>query len=191
MKVMHPSQVPPAQRLSSNPPSDFAGIFRAEFSYVWNTLTRLGIRQGDLEDVTHDVFCGVHRHLSEYDPSRPLRPWLFSFAFRAASDYRRLARHRAEVVGLHIERPDPGPSADDLVISAEERALIEAALQEVSLERRAILMLHEIDGCPIPAVAAALSIPLNTAYSRLRLARIDLAQAVRRIESSRRRHVVR
>ncbi|HEX2671205.1 MAG TPA: sigma-70 region 4 domain-containing protein [Polyangiaceae bacterium] len=40
--------------------------------------------------------------------------------------------------------------------------------------------MHEIDGCPIPEVADALGIPLNTAYSRLRLARQDFADGLRR-----------
>ena len=43
------------------------------------------------------MFVEVFRNLHRYDPARPLRPWLFAFAFRFASDYRRLARHRVEV----------------------------------------------------------------------------------------------
>lgn len=39
-----------------------------------------------------------------------------------------------------------------------------------------------IDACAVPDVARALEIPLNTAYSRLRLAREDFAAAVRRLE---------
>src|SRR5689334_8515619 len=74
----------------------FRAIFEAEFAYIFNTLRRLGVREPDLEDVTHDVFITVNRLLSEFDPSRPLRPWLFGFAFRVASDYRRLARHIRE-----------------------------------------------------------------------------------------------
>jgi RNA polymerase sigma-70 factor (ECF subfamily) len=162
---------------------DFAAIFRSEFSYVWNTLARLGIRAVDLEDASHELFCHVHRKLPTYDASRPLRPWLFGFAFRLAADYRRLSRHRLELTGLEVERADPAPSTIDQLISAEERALIETALTLVPLERRAVLILHEIDGTPVPVIAAALSLPLNTTYSRLRLARADLASAVKRLQS--------
>src|SRR5690349_199974 len=83
---------------------DFASVFKHEFSYVWNTLARLGIHARDLEDVALEVFWHVHRQLPEYDPARPLRPWLFVFAFRQASDYRCLARHRVELTGLEVER---------------------------------------------------------------------------------------
>jgi len=158
---------------------------------VWNTLARLGIGPADLEDIAHDVFCQVYRQLPTYDPTRPLRPWLFGFAFRVASDYRRLARHRVELVGIEVERADSVAAADDQMISTEERALVELALRSVPLERRALLLLHEIDGQSIPHIATALDIPLNTAYSRLRLARADLAAAVRKLESEGGRHARR
>jgi len=188
---MHPRSVPTAPSPPNVARPELADIFRSEFSYIWNTLARLGIRSADLEDVAHDVFCQLHRQLSAYDPTRPLRPWLFGFAFRVASDYRRRARNRLELSGLDVERAAKDPAADDQLISAEERWLIESALRSVPLERRAILMLHEIDGESIPTIAAALDIPLNTAYSRLRLARADLAAAVRKLEAKGRDHAPR
>ena len=108
------------------------------------------------------MFYLVHRQLPTYDASRPLRPWLFGFAFRVASDYRRQARHRFEVAGLEIEGADPAPGIDEQLIAAEDQAFIEAALRLVPLERRAVLILHEIEGCSAPAIAAALGVPLNT-----------------------------
>ena len=52
------------------------------------------------------------------------------------------------------------------------------ALDALDLDKRAVLVMHELDGVAIPDVAMALSIPLNTAYSRLRLARRDFEKAV-------------
>ena len=157
---------------------DFATTFRDEFSYVWNTLSRMGIASRDLEDVTHDVFVNVCRQWTSYDPSRPIKPWLFGFSFRIASDYRRLARHRREVMRAVPDPEDRAPLAIEMLIGAEERARLEAALQEVKLEHRAVLMLHDIDGFAIPDVARELGMPLNTAYSRLRLAREELARTL-------------
>jgi RNA polymerase sigma-70 factor, ECF subfamily len=59
-----------SQAMSDTP--DFATVFEHEFDYVWFTLRRLGVRDGDLEDVTHDVFIRVHAHLDQYDADRPL-----------------------------------------------------------------------------------------------------------------------
>ena len=78
----------------------FRALFENQFDYVWTSLLRLGVHARDVEDVAQDVFEHVHRRLDEYDRSRPIRPWLFAFSFRCASDWRRLARHRVEVLGV-------------------------------------------------------------------------------------------
>ncbi len=164
---------------------DLAQVFEAHFAYVWGSLRRLDVREADLEDQAHEVFLKVHSHLHQYDPARPIRPWLFAFAFRVASDYRRLARHRIEVLGAHVEAVDPERPADAGIQLAEDRALLASALDTVALERRAVLMLHELDEVPVPAIASALGIPVGTASSRLRLGREDLAAAVHRLRKQR------
>jgi RNA polymerase sigma-70 factor (ECF subfamily) len=58
--------------------------------------------------------------------------------------------------------------------------LARAALNRLELGRRAVFILHELDDQPMPEVAKALGIPLNTAYSRLRLAREHFASALQR-----------
>jgi RNA polymerase sigma-70 factor (ECF subfamily) len=161
---------------------DFRALFEAEFAYVYNTLQRLGVRRADLEDLTHEVFAAVHRALPDYDPARPLRPWLFGIAFRVASNDRRRAHRRREVPGDHqAEAVDAGLAPDEMLAAEQARQLLLEALDTVSLERRAVLVLHEIDGHSVPEVAVALAIPLNTAYSRLRLGRADLEAAVKRL----------
>jgi RNA polymerase sigma-70 factor (ECF subfamily) len=152
---------------------------------VWTTLRRLGVAPADLEDVCHEVFMTIHRHLSDYDPSRPVRPWLFLFAYRQARDYRRRSHRRHEELTDAVDTPDGSPLADELVEHDEDRSLILRALSVLDLEKRAVLVMHEIDGRPMPEVAAALSIPLNTGYSRLRLARQEFARAVRQLAGGR------
>lgn len=178
-----PSELPsPCPVLTPTPPRPaFRAVFEAEFSYVFNTLRRLGVRESDLEDVTHDAFITVHRLLPEFDPSRPLRPWLFGLAFRVASDYRRLARNTREIPQEPPHEPiDSALPADEQIASAQARQLVIEALDEVELNRRAVLVLHDIDGQAMPPIAEALGISVNTAYSRLRLAREELRAAVQR-----------
>jgi RNA polymerase sigma-70 factor (ECF subfamily) len=171
------------ERVSSAGLPDFRKLFDAELNYVWHTLRRLGVKEPDLEDVTHDVFVAVYRKLPTFDGSRPTRPWLFGFAYRFASDYRKLARHRREVLMLAPETRDPAPSAFDRADFGETLDVARSALDTLDLDRRAVFVLHELDECPMPEVAQALGIPLNTAYSRLRLAREDLASAIRRLRA--------
>jgi RNA polymerase sigma-70 factor (ECF subfamily) len=160
----------------------FRAVFEAEFAYVWTSLRRLGVQARDLEDVTHDVMLEVYRNFHRYDASRPLRPWLFAFAFRFASDYRRLSRHKVEVMDETAEGISLGAPADEAVARREGRALIARALEAVELDRRAVFILHEIDERPMAEIAESMGIPLHTAYSRLRVAREEFESSVRRIQ---------
>jgi RNA polymerase sigma-70 factor, ECF subfamily len=114
-----------------------------------------------------------------------LRPWLFGFAYRVAADYHRLARHRVEVLGAQGEAAAETVPADERIASLEQRDLVLFALKTIDLDRRALLVMHDIDDVPVPQIAEMLDIPLNTAYSRLRLAREQLAAAVTRLRISR------
>ena len=170
---------------ATSPHLDFKGLFDAHAAYVWNSLRRLGVREADLEDVLHDVFLQVHRSLNQYDPSRPIRPWLFGFAFRLASQHRRLARHRYEVRWDASETADGSLPADEVLSREQDRRLIAEALDGIAIERRAVFVMVEIDGTPMEEVARILEIPANTGYSRLRRAREDFAAAIKRIRARR------
>lgn len=163
----------------------FTRIFQVEFAYVWASLRRFGVRERDLEDVTHDLFLRVYDKWSTYDASRPVRPWLLGFAYRAASDYRRLARHRIELLGVDDDAQSLPPIAEEAMAQREDVALVEQALASLDLKHRAVLVAHELDELPVKDIAKAFDVPLFTAYSRLRLARRQFASVVRRLRARR------
>jgi RNA polymerase sigma-70 factor (ECF subfamily) len=161
----------------------FRRLFEAEAGYVWLTLRRLGVREADVEDLAHELFMKAYGKLNEYDDTRAAKPWLFAFAFRVASEYRRTAKHKYETLGDPPDVPSEAPAADQLLAAQHERALLSAALASVDLDRRAVLVAHEMDEIPMKDVAVSLEIPLNTAYSRLRVGREELARAFVRLQS--------
>jgi RNA polymerase sigma-70 factor (ECF subfamily) len=159
---------------------DFDDVYRAHFPYVWRSLRRLGVAAADVEDLTHEVFVVVHRKLCEFDTQRPLKPWLFGIAFRLASEERRRAYRRLELTMPAIEQACSGPNGDELIETDDRRRLVLECLQVLDVNQRAALILVDIDGESVADVAAAMSIPLQTVYSRLRAARRNFAAAVRR-----------
>jgi RNA polymerase sigma-70 factor, ECF subfamily len=162
----------------------FRQVYDSQFAYVWKTVRRLGIREAEQEDAAHEVFLVVLRRLDQYDPARPLRPWLFGIALRVVSSYQRAVRARHEVVmesAGSIEVADPGAGAEEQALRSEKQRLVLEALEHVEIGRRAVFVLHEIDQFAMPEIAQALGIPLNTAYSRLRLARAEFAAAAQRM----------
>jgi RNA polymerase sigma-70 factor (ECF subfamily) len=166
---------------------EFSSMYRLEFPYVWKTLRRLGVPPQDLEDLVHDLFVVVHRHLVDYDPTRPLRPWLFGIAVRVVADFRRSPRAMREVLRDAIEPIDTAPTPYDRLEGKEARELLLKALDTLDLDRRAVFVMHELDEIPMPEIAAVLAIPVNTAYSRLRLARAEMAGVIERSRLAERR----
>jgi RNA polymerase sigma-70 factor (ECF subfamily) len=172
----------PEDSASLGVPGDFSRLFAEQFRYLYNTMRRLGVRPADLEDSTHDVFLSVYRHLGERDPARPLRPWLFAFAYRTASAYRRKVRKRREMVDCDLDLPAPQRDSLEQLVQAQQMALVQRALSEVDLEHRAVFILHDLDDTPMPEVTTVLGIPLNTGYSRLRAARRKFETALFRLQ---------
>jgi RNA polymerase sigma-70 factor (ECF subfamily) len=163
----------------------FQRIYEAEFTYVWNALRRLGLRSADLEDAAQEVFVVAMRRLSTLDLSRPIRPWLFGVALKVVSDFKQLARHRREIGGTQVEGVDGAAGPEEAAQASQSRRIVQAALEELDLDSRAVVVMHDLRGHAMPEVAEALAIPLNTAYSRLRLARPKLAAAVLRLKGGR------
>ncbi len=150
--------------------------FRLEFDYLCRTLRRFGIREADVEDLVHEVFLVLHDKWSEYDPRRPLRPYLFGITFRVAAQHRR--RHSREVSGEIPEQVSKAPSPDRAVSVHEARSLALLALERLPLPRRAVFVMHDLDEIPMREIASSMGISLYTAYSRLRKARQEFERAV-------------
>lgn len=160
---------------------DFTAVYRAHFAYVIRALRRLGVREADLADLAHDVFVVVHRKLASFDPSRPMKPWLFGIAFRTALDKKRRHACFKESLSRDAGERDASqtPAADDLVAAREAHDIVMRALDALSDDQRAVFVMHELEGLSMPDVAEVIDAPLNTLYSRLRLARDAFSTAVR------------
>ncbi|HUB09091.1 MAG TPA: sigma-70 family RNA polymerase sigma factor [Myxococcales bacterium] len=159
----------------------FPGLYEAELPYVLRSLRRLGVPAADAEDLTHEVFVVAFQSLDQIDASRPLRPWLFGIALKLAANFRRKAQRSREVGDEALEAPDDRADPEGAAAARQDRELVLRALGDVELDRRAVFVMYELNGHSMADIAEALGIPVNTAYSRLRLARAEFAESVRRL----------
>jgi len=93
-------------------------------------------------------------------------------------------KRRRELTLGTVEVPDDRPDPENALGTKQAYGLLQAALEHIPSSRRTVLLMHEVDQLPVHEVAHALSIPLFTAYSRLRKAREELELATRRLSSS-------
>jgi RNA polymerase sigma-70 factor, ECF subfamily len=182
----------PAPALSSlalppDPPvaaelATFERAYRAHFPFTWRSLRRLGVPESDLPDAVQDVFLVVHRKLAAFDGQARLTTWIYAICLRVASDRRRRASTRYEVLGEARETASAASSSDSLEL-AERRALLERGLDSMPLEQRAVFTLFELEGMTGTEIAELLDVPVPTVHSRLRLAREAFRGVVERARS--------
>jgi RNA polymerase sigma-70 factor (ECF subfamily) len=131
------------------------------------------------------VFLVVHRRLPSFRGESSLRTWLFSIVRNVASNHRRGAQRKATepVPAEAFEAAHPGAGPLERAQDAEAAAFIQRFLQGLGARKRDMFLLAVIEEMTIPEVAAALSIPVNTAYTRLRAVRADFQRALRAKES--------
>ena len=165
-------------------PADFASLYAAELPYVWKSLRRLGVHPNDLDDLTQEVFTTAFVRFETFDQQRPLRPWLFGIAFRVAKANRtRVFRSREVAQEPAFELEDEGLRPDQQAENRRAMARVLKALEALPIDRRAVFILHDIEGQSVPEAAATLAIPVNTAYSRLRVARAEFVEAFHKSET--------
>ena len=150
--------------------SDFRRGLRGSIRFVWFSLRRLGVPPAALDDATQDVFVVVHRKLGEFEFRSQIKTWLFGVAMRVAQRQRRdsgpvPAEYRLE------ELPDLSHSPHDTAARTQALVIMDQILRSMDQEQRAVFIMAELEQLPIVEIAEVLGLKLNTAYSRLRLAR--------------------
>jgi RNA polymerase sigma-70 factor, ECF subfamily len=161
----------------------FRTLYETQLDFVWRNLRRLGVSDSEAEDRAQEVFVVAHRRFDEFeDRGRGPRAWLFQIVLRVASDARRHKRRHPEFPdgGDAVERVSVEPAQAEAMTRRDNLARLDAALSVLDLDRRAVLVLHEIEEMTAPEIAQVLNVPLNTVYSRLRVAREKLEQALTR-----------
>ena len=162
-------------------PVDFDALYAQHFQLVWRSLRRLGVAESSLDDALQDVFLAVHRRLGDFEARSSVKTWLFGFILRVARDHRRRgARTEGALEPLPPSLADARPDPHEQLERAEALHLLDEALGELDEERRAAFVMGEIEQMSAPEVAAVLGLKVNTVYSRIRLARRDLEQAIAR-----------
>jgi RNA polymerase sigma-70 factor, ECF subfamily len=158
-----------------------AQVYERHADFVWRSLQHLGARPADLEDLGQEVFVVVHRRLSTFDGRSKLTTWLFGICLHLVQRQRRRAYFRLEF--LHAEPPEriDSETPEALYVSEEARVRLERLLDKLSPERRATFVLFEIEGVSCEEIAELTSVPVGTVYSRLHLARKQVAKTAARL----------
>lgn len=156
-------------------------LVKQHYDFVWRSLRRLGVRNGDADDAAQHVFLIAARKLEAIRPGCECS-YLYQTALRIASDYRRSKKRRTETDFVdQIDSCDPSdtcPNVDELMDLRRARAQLDAILDSMPMDLRAVFVLHELDQSTMADIAVLLEVPAGTVASRLRRARKVFIEAM-------------
>src|SRR5882724_12657236 len=155
-------------------------LFEQNLDFVWRSLRRLGVPLATVDDATQQVWLIVAKRLPEIAVESE-RSFLFGTAMRIASDVRRSMLRRREVSNSSPpEVADPAPQAEELLERQRARSVLDQLLEDLPEELRVVFVLYELEEQTAAEIAELLGIPSGTAASRLRRARAEFEQIVKR-----------
>jgi len=130
---------------------------------------------GLAEDATQAALLSIWRDLPQLrDPDR-FEAWAYRLLVRAC--YAEAGRARRWTPNLRL-LPTDEPTAADALSGVVDRDQLDRAFKRLSIDHRAVVVLHHYLDLPLDRVAEVLSIPVGTAASRLHYALKGLRAAL-------------
>ena len=150
--------------------SAFQALYRRYQRPVRGTLFQL-CGEAELDDLVQEVFLRVWKGLPKFRQSAQFSTWLYRITWNVATDRRR-TQGKARSQPLLSPLAPLSDQSDLTQLHYED--LVQRGLQTLSLDHRAVLILHDLEDLPQQAVANILDIPKGTVKSRLHHARSAL-----------------
>ena len=140
----------------------------------------------DALDVVQDAFIKAHRHLDKFEGQASFYTWLYRIVMNLAIDHLRKHRRQKMVDFSDAAVEDGGLGEESLIpriiggnpgrslMDKEIRDRIATALDELSDNHRAVLVMRELEGLSYEEMAAAMGCSKGTIMSRLFHARRNM-----------------
>ncbi len=162
---------------------------------IYNVVVRMLGKREDAQDVAQKVFLKAYRRLDTFQGESRFGTWLCSIAVNEAISERRRqsAARRSGAVPLStldndldcpFDPPSDGPGPEQPLEAEEMMGRIRAAVNELSDDYRAVVVLRDIEGLDYNAISQALGCSCGTIKSRLHRARLQLRAKLKGLVTS-------
>lgn len=159
----------------------FAQLVPAAADRLLGVAFRILRDVGLAEDATQQALLDAWRHLPKLRDVNRFDAWTYRLVVNAC--YAEARRHKAWRAPWQL-LPGLEPRARDETDDVVNRDRIARGFRRLSLEHRAVLVLHHHVGLPLTEVARALDVPVGTARSRLHYASRALRASIEADEAA-------
>jgi RNA polymerase sigma-70 factor (ECF subfamily) len=161
-------------------------LFRRYAQFVAGFLRHQGVGSAELDDMVQEVFLTAHRKGGYRPGAASPTTFLARLALDSLRWFRRRNRRVSRERSLPIASSLAGvaPETPESEVRMQQAALrLQAALDALDPDSRAIFLLYELEGESCASIAAGLGLKLGTVYSRLHYGRVEFRGAMARAEA--------
>lgn len=157
-------------------------LFERYLKPVYNFVYHYIDNQGDVEDITQDVFVSAWKNLKKFDQTKKFKTWIFVIAKNTSLNWLKKKRpalfsefenDMGENILIDSFR-DPAPLPDELFSQKQSAEKLAFTAEKLSFDYQTILSLRYNDQFTFQEIADFLGESLNTIKSRHRRALIKL-----------------
>ncbi len=140
-------------------------------------LTR---NHAEAEDLVQETYVRALSAMGRLRPESNIKGWLFRILRNVWFNQLRKLRNGPQMVQTDAEGSavaniaNPGHDAYDLYVSEVDKGRVQAAIQELSIGFRQVILLREYEDLSYQEIASLLDCPAGTVMSRLARARSKL-----------------
>jgi RNA polymerase sigma-70 factor (ECF subfamily) len=152
----------------------FEVLVRRHEKTIFNLVYRMLGDYDDAIEVSQEVFLSAYRAIGQFRGDANFSTWLYRIALNHVTTRRRSnnsRQHRtAPIEDMELIRDSqPGPA--ETLEKKEMQERVQLALNKLSPEDAAVILLRDLQDVPYDEVARLLEIPVGTVKSRLHRAR--------------------
>lgn len=169
----------------------FEALILQHEKIVYNIAFRMMDGGEDVKDMAQEVFLKVYRNLERFDGKSAFSTWIYRIAVNTCIDEIR-KRKGKQTYSLDAELEDEdgnykkqfadeGGRPEEEMLRKELRGEVLAALETLSPEHKAAVILRDIRGYSYEEIAEMMQMPLGTVKSRISRGRAQLKEEILKI----------
>lgn len=182
---MHDPDFDLIQAAKAGSKADFGKLVNHYYEMVYAVVFGVVRNRESARDVAQEVFMKAYRELQHFAGQAKFKTWLYRIAMNAAIDQTRQRRPAESLDATDVSDeedrpaiiiPDKTPGPRDKARQKELRELLDKAIDQLSPDHRAVVVLREWEELSYEEIAEMLGIQIGTVMSRLFYARKKLAE---------------
>ncbi|HXF39228.1 MAG TPA: RNA polymerase sigma factor [Blastocatellia bacterium] len=188
------SLAPVIERAKGGDMAAFEQIIEHHQRRVITTAWRMLGNSEDARDAAQEVFLRVYKYIRGFRSDQDFAAWLYRIVINVCRDHARIRSRHAGFASFEVEQElgsfDSLASTSNVeseMIQAQQRAIIEEALNTLSKKERAAIVLRDLEGMSTEKVAEVLGSSQTTVRSQISSARAKIKKYRERVLKQTRR----